>query len=219
LKKLENDMKSISIGFFAVSLLLIGCKSSNSSNNSSPFTARIGRDMDQLYAPQERAPQPIDWVMIPGGGMSDTYTASKYCIVIDTQWQDIDSVAAFVSSETSDVLFMLITYDGSKGAVYHLDTDGYTPYLELSRKTKDERFKLYLEIHRGTQETLFAADLPALADVHTQDLVLRKVDSIPAWTDTRSATRSDFSSALGIPAVMRIQANEKLLYTYHVRQR
>jgi hypothetical protein len=211
-------MKSTRIALFSVSLLLIGCKSSNGSNNSSPLSARIGRDMNQLYDPQQGAPQPIDWVMIPGGGVSDTATASRYCIVIDAQWQDIDSMVAFVSSETSDVLLMMIKYEGSKGTVYHLDTDGYTSYLQLSRKTKDEQFQLYLEIDRGTQEALFAADLPALADVRTQNLALRKVDSIPTWTDVRTATRSDFSSAMGIPAVMRIQANEKLVYMYHVRR-
>ncbi len=208
-------MKLINIGFVSVALVLAGC---DNSNVPGPVRARIGRDMNELYDPHRGSPQPINWVMIPGGGVSDVSTASKYCVVLDMQSKDFDTIAAFVCSETSDVLFMLLTYEGGNDTVCHLDTDGYTPYLELSRKAKDEQFRLYLEIHRGKREVFFVADLPPLAGLRTQDLALRKVESIPIWGDTRAATRADFSPTVGIPAVMRIQGNEKTLYTYHVRQ-
>ncbi len=209
-------MKQLRIILVGLIVLVTGC---DNSNEPALPRVRIGKEMNELYDPQRGEPQPISWAMMPGGGTSHVSSSRKYSIILELGSKDIDTIAAFVASETSDVLVMLVTYEDSGGEVCHLDTDGYTPYLELSRKTTNEQFRLYLEIHRGMRETYSVVDLPALAGLKAQDLALQEVESIPTWKDTRSAARADFSSTMGVPAVMRIQGNEKTLYTYRVRPR
>ena len=211
-------MKNKMVLFAFVALIFSGC---NNSNKYATPKAQISKDMNELYDSQQGTPKPIEWNMLPGGELSDVNNFDKYCVIVNMEWRDINSIAAIICSKTSDVLIMLIANESKTDAVLHIDADGYTPYLELSRDTQNEPFNLYIEVSRpkSTDIDMYVAELPSLVGLKKQDLIFRKVDSIPTWGDTRPWSRDDFTKAMGIPAAIRIQGNEKLIYMYYVRKR
>jgi hypothetical protein len=157
--------------------------------------------------------------MIPGGNQESlTRGASYYMLVSSPNGIPPDKSLTAIVVAGNAALLMITVHEGAdtkSGVRFHLDTDGWTEYLRMYGTT-DQPWDVYFSLSGAERD--FHAKLPTLQELGSGSSTL-KLAEVPAkvLNGYESIDRESLIPGM-IPAIARIQGNEKTLYTFYKKK-
>ena len=219
-EKLKSQLRKIAIPIFAILIIggLIGGYYYQR-NNADTLEVVLGLDIYAVSKDPEDY-KPIKWYTLPGGGLEDLTNSLKYYMKVTplNGLRPNDTLTTIITSGDFALLIISIYQDELKTKLsYHIDTDGYTPYLTLLENDKERNgVDVYFTLNKDDYS--YHAKLPHLSDVMSKTIKL-KLEKIPVFSTSGYESVNKMFYTLGkMPAVIRVQGNEKAVYGLYKRQ-
>lgn len=206
------------IALSAVPLTMLSCSDNPPSNDKIPLEVIVGRNV-QALSDDPADYLPVNWAMIPGGTQESLSPSQSYYMKLTVNRSVKPDASLLTLIQSGDLLLMMMSSkegDSKMGEVYHLETDGYTMYLNAADSQK-RGIDVYFSLS-DKDDVEYHAKLPPLSQLTNRavklNLDVRPQDKLGSYT---SIDKSFFHPG-AIPAIARLQGNEKTIYILHKKQ-
>ena len=201
----------------ALASLLPSC-SSKANDDPIPLEVIVGRNV-QAVSTDPRDYQSINWAMMPGGTSESVDGLYNYYMKVTPKKGIIANNALSTVITSGDLaLFMISIYETvpADAVAFHVETGAYTDYLTFYNQSYAQKpMDVYFSFNDDDKRFNYHAVLPSFDELKKGSVRLH-LDKCPlrGLKDYRSADRGFFIPGK-IPPIVRIQGEEKTLYTVH----